>query len=91
MSENYWGKNAIELHYVDCEHTRFIPRDHTADHRHCYGCHPELAKVPLPGCCETCQFERERVSYPPASPGDALTGTHHGDGDLNASVQEFER
>jgi hypothetical protein len=32
MSENYWGKDAIELHYSDCEHTIFIPRGHTADH-----------------------------------------------------------
>ena len=58
MSENYWGKNAIELHYVDCEHTRFIPRGHTADLQHCYGCNPELAKVPLPGCCEDCRVRR---------------------------------
>src|SRR5277367_6985252 len=55
MPENYWGKNAIELHYADCEHTRFIPHGHTADHQHCYGCNPELAKEPLPGCCEDCQ------------------------------------
>ncbi len=61
MSENYWGKNAVELHYADCEHTRFIPRGHTADHQHCYGCNPELAKVPLPGGCETCRLERERL------------------------------
>jgi hypothetical protein len=67
MTENYWGKNAIELHYADCEHTRFIPRGRTADHQHCYGCNHELAKVPLPGCCETCRLERERVSQPPAS------------------------
>jgi len=55
MSENYWGKGAVELHYADCEHTRFIPRGHTADHQHCYGRNPELAKEPLPGCCEDCQ------------------------------------
>jgi hypothetical protein len=52
MSKNYWGKDAIELRYADCEHTRFIPRGHTADHQHCYGCNPELAKMPLAGCCE---------------------------------------
>jgi hypothetical protein len=55
MTVNYWGKNAIELHYADCDHTIFIPRGHTADHQHCYECNPELAKEPLPGCCEDCQ------------------------------------
>jgi hypothetical protein len=20
MSENYWGRNAVELHYADCQH-----------------------------------------------------------------------
>ena len=60
MSENYWGKNAIELHYADCEHTRFIPRGHTADHQHCYGCNPELAKEPLPGCCEDYRVRRDQ-------------------------------
>ncbi len=24
MSENYWGKNAIELHFADCKHTRLF-------------------------------------------------------------------
>jgi hypothetical protein len=67
MSENYWGENAIELHYADCEHKRFIPRGHTADHQHCYACHPELAKGPLAGCCESCRLERERFSRPGAS------------------------
>ena len=60
MSENYWGKNAIELRYADCEHTRFIPRGHTADHQRCYACHPELAKEPLPGSCENCQVRRDQ-------------------------------
>ena len=60
MSENYWGKNAVELHYADCEHTIFIPRGHTADHQHCYGCNPELAKVPLSGCCENCRVRRDQ-------------------------------
>jgi hypothetical protein len=55
MSENYWGKNAIELRYTDCDHTIFIPRGHTADHQRCYGCNRELAKEPLPGRCEDCE------------------------------------
>jgi hypothetical protein len=52
MWEDYWGKNAIELRYADCEHEIFIPPSHTADHQYCYGCDPELAKEPLPGCRE---------------------------------------
>jgi hypothetical protein len=66
MSENYWGKDAIELHYADCDHTRFIPGGHTADHQHCYGCCPELAAEPLPGRCGDCQLEQKCVSRPAA-------------------------
>jgi hypothetical protein len=33
VTENYWGKNAIELRYTDCDHTILIPRGHTADHQ----------------------------------------------------------
>jgi hypothetical protein len=62
MTVNYWGKNAIELHYADCGQSIFIPRGHTADHQHCYACHHELAEEPLAGCCESCRAERERVS-----------------------------
>jgi hypothetical protein len=60
MAVNYWGKGAIELHDADCGHTMFIPPGHTADHQHCYTCHPELAKEPLAGCCEDCRIKRER-------------------------------
>ena len=67
MTENYWGKNAIELRYADCDHTVFIPRGHTADHQHCYACNPELAKEPLAGCCESFRLARERISRPGAS------------------------
>jgi hypothetical protein len=60
---NYWGKGAIELHYADCEHTMFIPPGHTADHQHCYACHPELAKQPLARCWKDCRIKREREAH----------------------------
>jgi hypothetical protein len=67
MPENYWGKGVIELHYANCEHTFFIPRGHSADHQHCYACHPELAEEPLPGCCEDCRTKH-------GSPGGSRIG-----------------
>jgi hypothetical protein len=77
MSGKYWGKGAIELRYADCEHTIFIPRGHTADHQHCYACHPKLAKEPLAGRCEGAYLKGsiEIVRKIDArSPGDKVPG-----------------
>jgi hypothetical protein len=70
VTENYWGKNAIELCYANCDHTVFIPRGHTADHQHCYACHPELAEEPLAGCCEDCQRKRKGEALRAAQTGE---------------------
>jgi hypothetical protein len=55
MSENYWGKHAVEVRFADCGHTRWIPLGHGSKHDHpCYACDPELAKEPIPGKCPEC-------------------------------------
>lgn len=74
MTINYWRKDAIELRFTECEHTIFIPRGHSTGHKNCYGCNPELAKVPLPGCCEFCKSKHRDSSANPDSPveGSAL-------------------
>jgi hypothetical protein len=68
MAVNYWGKGAIELRYADCPHMIFIPQGHTADHQHCYACHPELAEEPRPRCCNDCQTKRDREASENAEP-----------------------
>src|SRR5262249_32867522 len=32
VAENYWGKNAIEVRFAECGHTRWIPLGHSANH-----------------------------------------------------------
>jgi hypothetical protein len=45
MSENYWGKYAVEIRFADCGHTMFIPGGHSPNHERCYACNPELVST----------------------------------------------
>jgi len=65
MPENYWGKNAIEVHFAECGHSRWIPLGHSANHEHCYAYHPELAQEAIPGHCPACEDARRRESALP--------------------------
>ena len=63
MPENYWGKDAIEVRFAKCGHTRWIPQGHSANHAAaCYACNPELAKQPIPGWCPDCEDARRTTS-----------------------------
>jgi hypothetical protein len=64
MAEHYWGKDAIEVRFAECGHTRWIPLGHSAGHEHCFACNPELAQEPIPGKCPKCSAAQRRLTRP---------------------------
>jgi hypothetical protein len=48
------SNETFELRFEGCGHTMKIPLKHSANHDHCFVCHPELRDIPSPGKCPLC-------------------------------------
>jgi hypothetical protein len=45
-------------HFTDCAHNVEIPLVHSAGHKACFLCQPDLRQKPMPGLCPSCYAEK---------------------------------